>query len=345
MRHIPANCSRYFDSYFEAISQPLVNIDFQADSTNSFAFNSEFDQSLIRHDIKYCTKNAFQIQDSLNNFLNILRLIDGEIEVVDIGCGQGEFLELIRPNVRKVIGFDPVLRQPNEYLRKEYFDASLYKTSLGKTLFVMRCVLPHIPDPFDFIDKIFDAFPKSLFYIEFQDANYLVRRGIWSQLSHDHVNYFNIESFSNRYLVVNRGFFADGEWAYVLFGHKKEEVDFTRVVNQSLISELNALNSKPHEIFCNANILNIPYLIYGAAGKGTIIAFEMKIRGFEVLAVDENCEVWGTYLENSGVKVVAPKYKIPGESYGVIISNPRHGDFFAKKYGKFQLLDIYNSEI
>ena len=344
MRNIPANCSRYFNLYSEAISQPLASIDFQADSTNSFAFNTEFDQSLIRHDINYCTTNTFQIHDSINNFTNLESVLDDETEVVDIGCGQGEFLKLIRPNVRKVLGFDPVLRQPNEYLKRQYFDVHLYKPTFRKTLFVMRCVLPHIPDPFEFVDKILDTFPNALFYIEFQDTNYLVKEGIWSQLSHDHVNYFNIESFSNRFSVVKRGFFGGGEWAYVLFGLKIKKVDFTGAVNQGLVNKLQALNNKPNEIFCKSRISKNPYLIYGAAGKGTLIAFEMKIRGLEVLAVDENRKIWGTYLENSGVRVVAPKYKTLRESCGLVISNPRHRDSFTKKYGECQLIDIYNPE-
>lgn len=235
-----------------------------------------------------------------------------------------------------------MLRHPNEYLKREYFDIKLYKPTLPKTIFVMRCVLPHIPDPFEFVDEIFDACPNALFYIEFQDTNYFVNEGIWSQLSHDHVNYFNIESFSNKYSVVKGGFFADREWAYVLFGLKKEKVDFTGAVNQSLANKLQSLNNRPNEIFFNAGISKTPYLIYGAAGKGTIIAFEMKTRGFDVLAVDENCDTWGTYLENSGVRVVAPECKTLSESCGVVISNPRHRDYFTEKYGKFQLIDIYS---
>lgn len=222
MRNIPANCSRYFDVESEAINQPIGSMDFRTDSTGSFTENCAYREELIRNDQFYCTSNPFHLRNSITNFRQILKLFLGSVKVIEIGCGQGEFLELIAPEVNKIMGFDPVLKESTEQLINSRFD--FRKVPNTQTIFIMRCVLPHINSPFEFLKLLFEEYPNSFVYIEFQDTDYILNNNIWSQISHDHVNYFTTNSFESCFKVIRRGYFEQNEWAYVLLGGDRIEI-------------------------------------------------------------------------------------------------------------------------
>ncbi len=340
-RIIPANCSRYFDNLTEAISQPTAYIKLAVDSSKSFVFNSEFNSALIMHDKNYCTDNPFQLQYSFDNFVSLRSLLPKELKVIDIGCGQGEFVASLKMIGINATGFDPVLRYPNNYLYKEYFNPDLKRINQLDSVYTFRCVLPHIQNPFDFLNKIFEISPNSLCYIEFQDGDFIADNKIWSQISHDHVNYFNTNSFDLNFNVISKGFFSNNEWGYVLIS---KEISKKSYASKKFSPELLNLNNSVDDLVkkfvakCPKSIV-----IYGGAGKGMLLAWELRKRGLEISIIDENSSYWGKYLDCSGAKIYSPtEYLNTNFSEGIILSNPKHENFFTQKYGQFNLLKIYD---
>ena len=82
-------------------------------------------------------------------------------EVVDIGCGQGEFVKKLRKINVNAIGFDPALRKPTDFLYRQYFDPGVNHFDHPNIIFVLRCVLPHIHNPFEYLNKIFEVSPDA----------------------------------------------------------------------------------------------------------------------------------------------------------------------------------------
>lgn len=78
----------------------------------------------------------------------------------------------------EAIGFDPVLRHEDEFLFARYWDA---EDSPQADIIVMRCVLPHIPQPWKFLEEIATHQKSALVLIEFQKLEWSLRNKSWYQ--------------------------------------------------------------------------------------------------------------------------------------------------------------------
>ena len=86
---VPANASRFFDSFEIALTQPIGTIEITYDCVENYYYNSKFDSSLIFQDSNYHTKDSFQLTNSINIFNPLVKKYD-LLNIIDIGCGQGE---------------------------------------------------------------------------------------------------------------------------------------------------------------------------------------------------------------------------------------------------------------
>lgn len=325
----------------DAISQPTSFISLTIDHSKSYVYNHEFNSALIKHDDNYCTDNPFQLEYSFNNFMKLIPLLGEMHEIIDIGCGQGEFVNKLREIKLNAIGFDSVVREPTNFLYREYFEPLVHHFNHSSTILVLRCVLPHIQNPFHFLNKIFEVNPDAKVYIEFQDTDFLTNNKIWSQIHHDHVNYFTVNSFDSHFNIVSKGYFSKGEWAYVLISRK---ISLKPITSKQISDSLITLNNRVDNIidnFIEKTSDNI--VVYGGSGKGTLIAWELKKRNLDISIIDENPKFWGKYVEASGVKIYSPiEYLNSQLSNSIIMANLKHENYFTQKYGKFELLNIYN---
>jgi SAM-dependent methyltransferase len=144
---VPANSSRFFDVHSEAISERLGKIHLVWDDACEIVCNEEFSSDLVKYDSKYCTSvssigSTYKIL-TLSYFDQVLSLTRQQPLVIDVGCGQGEFVSALRSKGINAVGFDPVLRTSDQYLIPKLWEPS----DLIGDLYVLRCVLPHIQNP------------------------------------------------------------------------------------------------------------------------------------------------------------------------------------------------------
>jgi len=337
LRKVPANCSRYLKTKQDAENTRIATVDLAIDSTKMYVINTEFDASLIIQDLQYCTTNRFQLEKSTANFRKIIQNRQFN-QIVDIGCGQGEFVDYLMSENIRAIGFDPVLRNENLYCKKMLFKPSENKIG-SKNIYVMRCVLPHLINPFVFLEEIFISDSKAMVYIEYQNLEWIIGEQVWQQISHDHVNYFSINTFDSHFNVLDKGLFGNGEWSFILIDGRKSNTQLMCLSNLGKLIELeenvSALLEKQIER------TNAPIGIYGAAGKGTLFAYELKKLGIEgTVAYDEEPLFWSNFLEASGTQVRNPiEIGALNLSPGLIVMNPNHYDYAVKKYGA--LVGVY----
>jgi SAM-dependent methyltransferase len=189
---VPANASRLFETIDESIRQPIGEIQLAASSEHEYIVNLAFNISKIRYDLNYCTSNKFHLEESKVYFKRLLPKLAGFNSFVEIGCGQGEFIECLKGLGFDAVGFDPTLKQSTNYLFSQLWTLSNERDFIPNidslnTLYIMRCVLPHIPEPYSFLDSIFEQHPNAGVLIEFQRRDYIEQNKVWPQISHDSV--------------------------------------------------------------------------------------------------------------------------------------------------------------
>jgi len=288
------------------MEQPIDKIKIAYDDVDNYYFNSQFDSALNLYDSYYYTKDSFQLVNSINIFYPLIEKFN-LINIVDIGCGQGEYVQSLNKLDINAIGYDPTLREPTSNLINEYFDLDKIEGKYEQT-FIIRCVLPHIANPFMYINSLFSRSPKSKIYIEFQRLDYILENKLWTSISHEHVNLFTIEDFERRFNILESGVFAGGEWGFVLFS--KAEENNSRVIHGGVdkrdLSFQKLFETRNHQISQLIN-RNRPILIYGAAGKGIIFSHAyMSNWGGGLFCMDSDLGRHGKYLECSGVEVISP---------------------------------------
>jgi SAM-dependent methyltransferase len=251
----------------------------------------------------------------------VLANFDTSPFVIDIGCGQGELVQALTHLGLDVVGFDPVLQKANSKLHKRMWSNSEQPADL----YVMRCVLPHIANPWEFLSQIWESSPNSFILIEFQRIEWIIENKVWYQLSHDHVNIFSLNDFFARYEVLEDGTFGFGEWGWVLLKNSKFK-------NSNLKFDVSS-NTKLLELL-DARILSISQLkelnknlaIWGAAGKGIVLSSALSDLGLSILAIDADKNRQGLYLESSGSYVISPEEARDGldKNTLILVSNPNH---------------------
>jgi len=323
---VPANASRFFETREEAIAQNEGLFKFGWNRKDPYLHNLSFNSALVLYDDYYCTTDALHLKDSMESFSGIVELLDADIQIVEIGCGQGEFVDFLRERGFDAYGFDPVCDREEPYFVKDYWipSSSSHDFQLNKTrvLFIMRCVLPHIAEPWRFVNSIFEAYPDAKILIEFQRLEWIFTNVCWQQVSHDHVNLFSKTDFVDRYNILSSHDFNGGEWESILFENAsnkevpEKEFPYAKQLDRLLLERTRLVNLPLTE--------SKRLAIYGAAGKG--IVFSHALGGKRVsYAIDRDPNRIGKFLENSGVPVISPesaKTLEPGTT--ILVMNPNH---------------------
>jgi hypothetical protein len=323
---VPGNVSRYFSSREEARIQPTGQIDLAWDSTNPYIFNQAFDSGIVRHDDEYCTSSV-----SLNGHprLPTIEYFEADVlphlvqhpKIVDIGCGQGEFVRWLRARGLKAVGYDPVLRESAPFLRQRYWSS----TEPAADLFVMRCVLPHIADPWAFLSEVASVGRDALVLVEYQRLEFILKNHLWFQVSHDHVNQFRLVDFLSRYDVIGHGIFSRGEWQWVLLRPSTVRHPYASPCDLSRPFERLA-HARHHFIESLARV-EAPLAVWGAAGKGVVMAHALNAAGCnQLVMIDADPAKSGLYVEATGFPVIGPREALRelSPTTKVVVANPNH---------------------
>lgn len=214
---VPANSCILLETRAEALAYPRGDIELGFCSTCGFVCNTAFDPRLTEYSGRYEETQGFsptfqRFHHDLSERL-IARFELAEKDILEIGCGKGEFLLLLCKGGRnRGVGFDPSYRfdrhapAPGENVRfvKDFYSEKYSDTPAD--FVCCKMTLEHIGPTADFVGMVRRALGDSAAKVFFMipDTTRIMNECAFEDIYYEHCSYFNPTSLA--FLFLNQGF-------------------------------------------------------------------------------------------------------------------------------------------
>lgn len=184
------------DTREEALNFPQGDIVLVQDERTGIIHNIKFDSRKVIYSVNYHNEqeNSHVFQGHLSSIAAFIERYIGKKNLLEIGCGNGYFLEKLITSGFEIEGMDPSYTGDNPRIKKEYFNGTdkLYDG------FILRHVLEHVPNPYDFLCSIKRSNKHNgLIYIEVPCFDWINDNCEFVDIFYEHVNYFRKLDFFN----------------------------------------------------------------------------------------------------------------------------------------------------
>jgi 2-polyprenyl-3-methyl-5-hydroxy-6-metoxy-1,4-benzoquinol methylase len=335
----------------QALSYPKGDIDLALCDNCGFISNVAFDASLHDYSQEYEATQSYS--PTFNTFHRQLaqRLIDSfdlhDKEIIEIGCGHGEFLILLcemGPN--RGAGFDPAyIDERIQHPAKERinFVQDFYGekyTDVHGDFVVCKMTLEHIPDTADFLATVRRSIgdrTETRVFFQIPNASYVLRDVAFWDIYYEHCSYFTKASLAH--LFAQEGFdvldlFTDYDDQYLMI--EACPVDGRGDAGQSLGSLQTAVREDvayftaeiPRRLAGWRAILDEIQqqgqraVLWGSGSKGVAFLNKLDVSTEIGYVVDINPNKFGTYMAGTGHEIVGPTFLQDYRPDVVIIMNP-----------------------
>jgi len=331
----PACGSNQLATAFNAEPQPLARYGLRKDLSQArsaqrypltvvrcvgcgLLFNKEFDFSSIDYGSEGVQESRVFSPRIRDHMLESARSLKSRLDlkgkvVVEIGCGEGFFLEQFSGE-SACIGFEP---SPEGYeaekrglqVHHRYFDPK-GEQHLGATLVIMRQVLEHLPDPAVYLRAIRKLLTQSggegCLYVEVPNSNKTIEECRFHDFYYEHFAYYTSASLVN--LLERCGF-------RVLSVRETFDGEILEAVSSALSHEtvnlLPALEERrEHYVSLVDRYLREgkKVVAWGTAGNGCSFLNLCGLTTDKIsLVVDSDVRKQGLYLPGTGQLVVSPE--------------------------------------
>jgi SAM-dependent methyltransferase len=321
-------------SYEEAISIPRMDITLAFCNSCGFIYNSSFDTSIDYYTKGYEDQQGYSptfkkfITEITNRFINKYNVRNKD--VVEIGCGKGDFLNLIcELGNNRGIGIDPAYvngrskPNPNVSFIKEFYSSEHGK--LPNDVIVCRHTLEHIHNTKTFLDTIKHSIQAKNEVIVLFEVPSIVRilkvQAFWD-IFNEHCSYFSPGSLA-------RLFKTSGFEVLDLYQEYEEQYLFIEArVSQNSSQQIHAIEESIEQLreYVNEFAIKINYqlssykkllqklkdenkkvALWGGGSKS--VAFLTHFDEMKVIkhVVDINPHMQGNYIPGIGIQYVHPK--------------------------------------
>lgn len=267
--------------------------------------------------------------------------------IIEIGCGQGEFLSLLcELGDNSGIGFDPAYIEGNsvsgdkanitfikDYYSEKYAD---YQADF----ICCKMTLEHIQNPQEFVGMVRRSIGEQLDTVVFFQVPDVIRIldsiAFWD-VYYEHCSYFSPESFTSLFrnsdfevAAVKVGYddqylMLDATPIQVSAGNDQEddiELDDIRkkakFFRDNFQARLDTWRMKIKELLAGGSRI----VIWGAGSKGVAFLTTLGVTDEIKYVVDINPRKHGTYLAGSGQEIVGPQFIREYQPDAVLVMNP-----------------------
>ncbi|MBX9407572.1 methyltransferase domain-containing protein [Pseudomonas baetica] len=304
---LPVLQNRTFATAQQAQASYSADIVLVQDDQSGLIFNQVFDASKLSYDVDYQNEQAHSVQfrQHLNAVEAILaRHFKGQ-NLIEVGCGKGYFLEMLRGQGYAITGIDPSYEGDNADVIKAPFTRDL---GLSADAIVLRHVLEHIQDPVAFLAEMAAANQGGQIYIEVPCFDWIVEHNAWFDVFYEHVNYFRLADLSAMFGIVHEaGHLFGGQYLYIVAdlstlrrapAEAPQLLTLSNTFTASLKRAVQIIQAAPAQ----------GSAIWGASSKGVIYSLALQRAGVAVdRVVDINPAKQGRYLPLSGARVSSPQ--------------------------------------
>jgi SAM-dependent methyltransferase len=372
VRQVPVFANVLCDTEAEARRVPRGDIALSFCSACGYIWNIAFEPSLVEYAPAY--ENALHFSDRFRQYADELarRLVEThgirDGHVVEIGCGDGQFLALLCDlGGNRGFGFDPshdpgrsdsTGRDDIEIIADYYSEAYADR---GADLVCCRHVLEHIPAPLPFLEGIRRAVgdrEDAILYFEVPNALYTLRDlGIWDIL-YEHCSYFSPVSL--RSLLQRAGFEIVGtrvDYGEQFLcieakpgapgsgpgGEERGELDELRDLVERFGAAYRAKVSEWKDRLTSMAGESRRAAVWGAGTKGVIFLNTLKVSGSVEYIVDINPRKHGRHVAGTGQPIVPPEHLRECPPDTVIVMNAIYIDEIREQVNRLGLTPSFAS--
>ncbi len=342
---VPVFCNVLLPSEDDARAAAVGDLDLAICRDCGHVQNQAFDPELVRYAEGY--ENSLHHSPRFQQYAEDLAAdlrgrhgLDGG-HVVEIACGQGDFLKLVCAGEGSVgTGFDPSFRGEGPggdiTILPEYFGERPLERA--PDMVCSRHALEHMEDPLGFLRSVVSAVPAGsapVFFCEVPNSLYSLRDGgVWDFI-YEHVSYFNAgslaacfrraglhptrvwETFAGQFLCLETG--PEGAAADLAPAPPAAEL---ADMAAGLAGEVQRLLEHWRGEFARVAAAGGRVAVWGAGSKGVTFLNLMGEHGAAGVPVDINPAKHGLHLPGAGQRVAAPEELAALDVQLVLVMNP-----------------------
>ncbi len=352
--NVPIHSVLLLDTREEAIHYPTGTIALGLCNHCGFISNVAFDGRLQEYAGRYEATQSYSPTFSAFSRSLALDLIErydlhGKT-IIEIGCGQGEFLlELCELGGNYGIGFDPAYRaEPltSEAKDRVKFVADFFSeqySSQAADFVCCKMTLEHIPNTLEFVSGVRRSVaqnPDCAIFFQIPNAGYVLNDTAFWDVYYEHCSYFTPASLT--YLFKKSGF--EVGHVYTAYDDQYLIVEATpSPVEQEAFTTpeaITALQAQTKQFASNVQQLREQWqttidrladegkriVIWGGGSKGVAFLTTLGIHDAIGYAVDINPRKTGMFMAGTGQEIVQPAFLSQLKPDTVIVMNPIYCD-------------------
>jgi hypothetical protein len=352
---VPVFVNRLGRSAQDAVNTARGQLRLLGCQTCGFVWNAAFDSDLIMYDLNYENDQAHS--DLFANHLrerveDLLATVPGDqpIDYLEVGCGQGQFIELVveaaGSRLRSAVGFDPAWRGADgkgpgrSRIHKVYFNAeTASRLERPPNIVASRHTIEHVPNPVDFLKALSAALGNATpipILLETPRVEWIFENKAIHDLFYEHCSLFSERAM---HVALSRAAFSNVTTRSI-FGGQYQWVEARTSgpsakgnTDKSEFPWLKPLNATYQDYVMRwkqqlRRARNVgPVVIWGAGAKGVSFALMMNSETELIdAAIDINPSKQGGFLPGSGLKVIPPEAGTKLGISTVIVMNPNYYD-------------------
>ncbi len=345
---VPTNSVLLLNTREEALNYPQGDIALAFCRACGFIANIAFEPRLTEYSGKYEATQAFS--PTFNAFHRSLAAglinrydLHGK-DVIEIGCGQGEFLTMLcELGGNRGVGFDPAYRPNGQAHNQITLIPDFYSEryiGYASDFLCCKMTLEHIQPVAEFIRTVRRSIgerPNTVIFFQVPNGMYVLRDVAFWDVYYEHCSYFtagalgrlfrrsgfNVLSlwtdYDDQYLMVEA---KPGSVAGILALPQEEDMETLAREVRAFAEKCRAKLAVWRERLAQVRANGWRAVIWGGGSKGVSFLTTLNIRDEIGYAVDVNPNKHGTYMAGAGQQVVGPAFLKEYHPEIVIVMNP-----------------------
>lgn len=296
-----------------------------------FVYNKAHDFSLMQYNPHYDNQQGFS--DWYRRYLEGLAdLIEaqipaGERRVVEVGCGKGDFLNLLRGRGFEVRGFDPSYEGDDPDIVRDYFTERY--ADFDASLIILRHTLDAVEDPLGLLHLLSKANRgRGKIYIESPDFDWAYANNAITDVLYEHTSYFNQRTIAALFEQSLTGSLFGGQYFYCIgeLSSLRSQMPAGADAKRYAPGNFDAEIEKYRAVIRRHGQL----IVWGAGGKGVSFVNAVDQQGRHVpFLIDIYPKKQNCYIGVSGHIILSPQegllrnrnLRLP-----VLVANPNYLD-------------------